>query len=99
MNKRQAIRAAINIDLLYLQPECPAIEQSKDGVSYPHLRWMVEQIEKDEMSEGKTMRWLGYIQGVLVAIGPSSCTLDQMKDLSRRAAEIGPEVPLPRQRL
>jgi hypothetical protein len=83
MNKAQAIAAAREVDVI-LARNCGTAGRDPSGTTFRHLRWMVAEIEKDEMSEGKTMRWLGYIQGVIVAQG--FATLDQMKALSARAA-------------
>lgn len=84
MNKEQAIVAAVEIDIRYLRPNCDTARQSSSGFNLMHLRWMVEEIERGTMSEGKTMRWLGYLQGVMV--GRYGATLEDMKDISRRAA-------------
>lgn len=56
-------------------------ERSESGNTISHLKWMCEQ---EDLSENKRMRWLGYIQGVLVARG--FATLEEMKDISRRAS-------------
>lgn len=81
MTREQALAAARAIDTEYLAHVSLYARQSENGINNPHLRWMVEQMA--DMSENKTQRWLGYIQGVLVAQG--CATLADMKDLNRRA--------------
>jgi hypothetical protein len=80
MTRDQALVAALEISQTYLQGE-RAVRDPR-GISMTHLRWMVEQMTWD-MSENKTMRWLGYVQGVLVSRG--AATLDEMKDVNKRA--------------
>lgn len=36
------------------------------GYTYPHLRWMIEQIRSGVVQGEKSHRWLGFIQGVLI---------------------------------
>lgn len=54
-----------------------------EGVSFEHLVSMLERIQENPelFSEGKIGRWLGYIQGVLVANG--CLTLDEVKRINR----------------
>lgn len=59
-------------------------EPSASGTSAGHLSFMVEKMMAG-MSQDKTMRWLGYIQGCLVYSGLA--TLDEMKEISKRFAE------------
>ena len=81
MTREQAIITALEIDKKYL--EDVEIKRSEKGQDKGHLRWMVLQMmSESEMSINKTMRWLGYIQGVLVAQGHAS--LDEMKEISRK---------------
>jgi hypothetical protein len=47
-----------------------------------HLNYMIDEIVEGGQSEGKANRWLGYLQGVLVATGVA--TLSQMKDVNKR---------------
>jgi hypothetical protein len=93
MTLNQALAAAKTIDQVYLEPVCSVIRQDigGDGLSLSHLRWMVSQMHRG-MSNNKVMRWLGWIQGVLVST--SNCTLLQMKELSRAAAND--ELPVQR---
>ena len=44
----------------------------------------------EDGSEAKAMRWLGYMQGVLVASGVYS--LDEVKEHSRRKWVVAPDV-------
>lgn len=80
MNHAQACKAA---HLIYVRWFGSSFEPQRtdSGVSSPHLAWMC--LEIPNLSENKSMRWLGYIQGVLVAQGRA--TLEQMKDISREA--------------
>lgn len=39
------------------------------GYTYPHLRWMLEQIRTRKVTGDKSHRWLGFIQGVLTREG------------------------------
>jgi hypothetical protein len=80
----QAIVAANEIDKRFLKPRTLAVRRSEEGTNFGHLRWMVQEMSAPGFSENKAMRWLGYIQGVVVASGEA--TLEEMKDLSRRAA-------------
>ena len=44
--------------------------------TFRHLRWMLSQIP-DLRDEGKVNRWLGFVQGVLSALG--MYTVDEMR--------------------
>lgn len=47
-----------------------------------HVRWMTNEVQQwTREREGKAMRWLGFVQGVLVANGIFS--LDDVKKHSR----------------
>lgn len=35
------------------------------GIYLPHLRWMLEEIRSGRVEGEKSMRWLGFIQGVM----------------------------------
>lgn len=85
MNLQQCIAAANDTDKRFLEPYCDCPARAESGLGYAHLRWMVQQIGAG-MSQDKAMRWLGYIQGVLVATGDAD--LQEMKELSMRA--VGP---------
>jgi hypothetical protein len=91
MTRDQVVTAAQEIDRVYLEPVSKYARQSDTGINNPHLRWMVEQIGGRPglvpiagMTTDKAQRWLGYIQGVLVAQGRAS--LVEMKQLNKRAA-------------
>lgn len=43
-----------------------------------HLRWMLENLPEDE---GQANRWLGYAQGVLVALGVA--TVEEFRNINR----------------
>lgn len=81
MTRAQALEVARQIDDRLKNMVC--IERDPNGLSLAHLRWMIA--EMGAMSEAKTMRWLGYIQGVLVAY--HVFTLDECKEMSRKAAK------------
>lgn len=49
---------------------------------HSHLMWMLEQIEEEKVTGEKAHRWIGYIQGVLVACEVT--TVEEMKALNRR---------------
>lgn len=51
------------------------------GRGLRHVKWMLEEIIKGEMSEGKANRWLGYAQGVYVSMCYS--TLNEMKNINK----------------
>lgn len=84
MNKEQAIEAAQEIDKRYLQPNCPLQYKTNDGFNMVHIRWMIEEMRRGKMDENKTMRWLGYIQGIMV--GRFGVPLEEMKELSTRVS-------------
>jgi hypothetical protein len=48
-----------------------------------HLYAMIDKIESGEVAGEKAHRWLGYLQGVLVATGGT--TLEEMKLVNVRA--------------
>lgn len=53
-----------------------------DKTSGEHIVWMLEQLAKDEeQSVTKKHRWLGFIQGVLIANGVTS--VDAERELTR----------------
>lgn len=81
MTRAQALIVARQIDKHLAT--LAKVERSETGLTLGHLRWMVTQMEAD-MSTSKTMRWLGYIQGVLVAW--QVYALDEMKEMSRVAS-------------
>ena len=55
----------------------------KHGTSFNHLNFMIDTIEDslDSWDEAKINRWIGYIQGVLVAKGATN--LDHERDRVR----------------
>lgn len=84
MNMWGCVATALEIDKKYMEPLCLNIERNEEGCTLAHLRWMVQEIGND-MSINKAMRWLGYIQGMLVAMAVVS--LHDMKELSKKYAE------------
>lgn len=81
MNLQQCLAVADRIDKEILHPLVDAKRDDK-GINLSHLKWMVEQMH-GKMSQDKAMRWLGYIQGVLVARYGQD--LDYMKQISKEA--------------
>lgn len=57
-----------------------------EGGSYDHLRSMYDRLKVDpeSFSEGKRNRWLGWMQGVVVATDFG--TLEEMKEINKRNA-------------
>jgi hypothetical protein len=82
MTREQAIKAALEIQRVHF-PEIGE-QRNEKGNTPAHLAWMIEQMVKG-MSENKTMRWLGYIQGMMV--GCFGASLEEMKEVSRAASE------------
>lgn len=80
MTRAQALRVAQQIDDRL--KDMVRVERDPNGLSLAHLRWMI--VEMEAMGEAKMMRWLGYIQGVLVAY--HIFTLDECREMSRRIA-------------
>lgn len=60
------------------------IDFEEVGVDYEHLKSMVSRIDgmPTEYSEAKKGRWLGYMQGVLVA--NAVMTLEEAKEINKR---------------
>lgn len=40
-------------------------EDNKNPTAMHHIRWMLEQIIMNNMSDTKANRWLGYVQGIM----------------------------------
>jgi len=57
----------------------------KDPASLKHLNWMLCEICTGRVTKEKAHRWLGYIQGVLVA--QCHMTLDEAKEINFKAEE------------
>ena len=54
----------------------------KEYISKEHLFWMLEEIEyNEEQSLTKKHRWLGYIQGILIAFG--ILDVDEERNITR----------------
>ncbi len=84
MKTLEAMRATLE---LAKERDFDMIGFEEEGVDFDHLKSMVDRAEDpaSEFSEGKINRWLGYMQGVLVAT--STCTLEEVKELNRRFAD------------
>jgi hypothetical protein len=81
VNQLQAFRDTLALvderDMAYCEFETPE-------VNYSHLQDMLQRIENDpsQFSEAKLGRWLGYVQGVIVATDYG--TLEEMKQINKR---------------
>ena len=80
MDINEAQTAAREIDRKLAAMGIEPVRES-EGKSLGHARFMANQIA-DGMSLNKTMRWLGYLQAMLVFNGVSA--LDEEKDRNRR---------------
>lgn len=65
------------------------METRTGATDYEHLRSMYVRASAPDFSLGKANRWLGYMQGVMVAMGVLD--LDDVKDISKLASERFPE--------
>lgn len=48
-----------------------------------HLRWMLHQIDTNQVKDDEAHRWIGFVQGALAAKGLSS--FNEMSKLNKRA--------------
>jgi len=79
MNQRGAIRATI------VAARQASSWFPKDGpCSIAHFEDMESRLT-DDMSDAKVGRWLGYIQGVMCALGPFP--LDDLKAINKEFAD------------
>lgn len=54
----------------FLKTKTKKVEKIDDpGYTYPHLRWMLEEIRSGRVKEEKAHRWLGFVQGILIREG------------------------------
>ena len=79
MKQLEAMRATLQGALLR---EYDNVVMEEKGVDYAHLESMLQRVEAEphKFSDAKLGRWLGYMQGVLVANGLA--TLEEMKQLN-----------------
>lgn len=67
--------ANIHMDILLrydaiLEAQGATVEWRPDpGTSLGHLRWMIQHLLNDFAQDEKAHRWLGFIQGIMVANG------------------------------
>ena len=80
-SKIQNILSAASTDPDMDVPPEPCAQKDPQGRSYAHLLWMLNGIQLQYITGNKAHRWLGYIQGMLVAHGIVS--LDDMKKLNQ----------------
>jgi hypothetical protein len=81
MDQRAAFAETVRIAR---EREYGLIEFDQVGVDYDHFLSMQERMV-DDFSEAKLGRWLGYIQGVLVANG--CITLEEAKAINQKFAD------------
>lgn len=86
MTLEQCRAAARATDARFIPAWAEAV-RDPDGRTLEHLRWMVVQIHAADMTEDKAMRFLGYIQGQLVAV--TRATLGQITEINRAAQTDG----------
>lgn len=55
-------------------------------MSLEHLRGMMDRWSP-ELSETKRCRWLGWMQATVVAMTAPHCTLEDMKQISKKYAD------------
>lgn len=61
-----------------------------DGTGLPHLRWMAEQLVTLQLdSPTKACRWLGYLQGSLVAMGLTTLDREKRRNLNSKEGAPG----------
>lgn len=85
MNQLQAARDTMNLVKRHYSSEA-AIRSSTLPITmrYFHLEKMILEMEKNEMSESKMGRWLGWMQASAVALLHPAVSLEDMKEINRR---------------
>ena len=81
MNQKQAMLDTLT---LAYDRNYDTVDFDVENVDYTHLKFMFNRAINgdEEFTEAKLGRWLGYMQGVLVA---NECiTLDEAKEINRR---------------
>jgi hypothetical protein len=74
--------AIIYLELLTTKDIKPIEAHNNDYTSWPHLAWMLTKIINDtSMSETKTHRWLGFIQGCLIK--DELLTVSEQREMTR----------------
>lgn len=58
--------------------------ENLDRMSLTHLKWMLEEIKKNEMSETKSSRWLGYVISIITLKGIKLPNYLTTYDLSKK---------------
>lgn len=71
-----------------VKPENCTLEYGQDPTSLPHVMWMLSELQNQIDLDGnggfavdKYSRWLGYIQGILIAKGLT--TVQAERDITR----------------
>ncbi|WPH64841.1 hypothetical protein [Vibrio phage vB_VpaP_SJSY21] len=54
-------------------------ENPEDPLRMSHLKWMLGQICLEYMTETKSNRWLGFVQGVLASSGTLDVQLERKR--------------------
>lgn len=83
MNVIGAAKAIITRDQFIHVNVVPGRHSSGKGIC--HAKWMLEEISKGGMSDGKANRWLGYAQGALVSMDVA--TLEEMKEINKEFSD------------
>lgn len=76
---------AAKLSIEAINPEIMEVAESHpDGDGSRHMAWMFQEVAKGYMSIGKANRWIGWAQ--CLAMVYNHLTLDQCKDINRRAS-------------
>jgi len=65
---------------LYLIGHEPSCEPDP-GTSLPHLAWMLSELKSGNVRGYKAHRWLGFVQGILIANGHA--TVPEEREFTR----------------
>jgi|GEM_PF-4558486 len=76
----------ISVEIIdrYIKMIEEAISESPNDdqyTSYSHLIWMLNEIKTGEMQYGKSNRWLGFVQGIIIERGLT--TINEERDFTR----------------
>jgi hypothetical protein len=78
----EGARKAARLVEFDLKIDDPLCEMSQTGKGVPHIVWMIRELQTAAFDNkpDKAMRWLGYIQGYLVAL--NLFHVDDMKKIN-----------------
>ena len=90
LNEECKVAAELTIDAArkwasWTRRVLPAPERSDEGNTPAHALWMLGEIASGNVVGNKAQRWLGFAQGVLVALNLAH--LHEMKGANRTASE------------